>query len=270
LNKSVRKAIAGIAGFALTFGFAYLFMAVYAVSQPSMWLPVLFAIAFYGILTLFPRVAAALKFGLSLVFASGSCLLWMASGSMVFLSHSTAFTLAFKTLLMMGGGFGLLIAVVSLARTSRDDLPKLIPILMLMAFGWLISYFSSSHGGATPMVDWVVEHLGLSRHTAEIFVIGLRKTIHFSFYGAIAATAYVAALRNGASKPNCYSAAGWTALAYACFDELRQSTQIDRGGSPVDVLLDMAGAGAAVLLIATLGKAKTGRRPKAAKNSTTL
>ena len=266
----MRKAIAWVAGFALTFGFVYAFMAVYAVSQPSMWLPVQFAIAFYGILTLSPKVASLLRFGLSLVFAAGSCMLWMASGSITFLSHSTAFTLAFKTLLAIAGGLGLLIAVVSLARTSRDKLPKLVPILLLMSFGWLISYFSSSRGGATPMVEWVIEHLGLGQHAAEVFVVGLRKTIHFSFYGAIAATGYLAALKNGATKPNCYWAAGWTALAYACFDELRQSTQIDRGGSALDVLLDMAGAGATVLLIAALGKAKTGRRPKTSENSTTL
>jgi VanZ family protein len=266
----VRKTFSWIAGFALTFGVAYLFMAMYAVSQPSIWLPILFSMAFWGILSFSPRVDLWTRFGLALVFASGSCLLWMASGSSHFFNKSAAVQAAFQTLLAMGGAIGLLIVAICGFKGKPNLRPALSPIAVLMIFGWLISYFSSTRGGATPMVDWFVAHLGFSRPSAEVFVVVLRKTIHFSFYGAIALAGYLTAFRNGASKANCYWASMSTALVYACFDEIRQSTQLDRGGSAYDVALDMAGAVAAVLLVSALAKSKSGRRPKTARNSSTL
>lgn len=173
-------------------------------------------------------------------------------------------------LLVVPAFAGALTVVVSMARLPSRARPAIWPALLLVFCGWLISYFSSTHGGASPMVEWVMRHLHLDRHTAEIAVIAFRKTVHVTFYGLVTLLGLMTATRNGAAGKACVIAALLTTLAYASFDELRQSSQPDRTGSVWDVLLDLAGGSAALGAVYALRTTKPADRPKAVQKSSTL
>jgi VanZ family protein len=266
----VRNGVLWILGFVLSFVALFLFLMVYAFAQPSLWLPVMFAMAFYGLLLFAPRISMAGRVGLALLFGSGSCILWMVSGSAAFLGKHAAIQLAFQVLLGVVGFFGLLLLLGSWMKAPPKSGPSYGPVLILMLLGWLISYFSSSHGGASPMVAWVMHAFSWSQHTAESVIVVCRKIGHFTFYGVIALAGFAVALKNGSARKACLAAGLLTALSCATFDEMRQSTQVDRTGSIWDVALDMAGASTALLGLSRLPKPKKAGSPKAAKNSSTL
>jgi VanZ family protein len=77
----------------------------------------------------------------------------------------------------------------------------------------------------------------------------LRKCAHATVFGLLAVS-WWRALRPVGSPRRALAAAWVIAVAYAISDELHQSFVSGRHGSPVDVLIDAAGATAALVLVA--------------------
>lgn len=211
-----------------------------------------------------------MRAGMALLFGSVSCLLWVVSGGPELDHQRQALQRLFEVLLSVPALAGLLMTALSMANASSKVRPVLWPAFALMLFGWLISYFSSAHGGASPMVEWVIRHLHFDRHAAEVAVIAFRKTVHVTFYGLVTLIGLMTAARNGSAGRACVMAALLTTLAYATFDELRQSSQPDRTGSAWDVLLDLAGGSAALGAVYALRTTKPADRPKSVQKSSTL
>ncbi|HVT14338.1 MAG TPA: VanZ family protein [Fimbriimonadaceae bacterium] len=266
----MRKWLAWIVGFALFFGFAFAFLLVGSLSQPSIWLPAAFGFAFYGLLSFSPRIEPKLRVGLALFFGSVACLLWFASGGSAIDHKRQALQTASEALLLIPVAVGGIVALSAGLGSRTTPRPAILPAVVLMLLGWIISYFSSAHGGATPMVSWVMRHLHLGQHAAEVLVIAVRKTIHFTFYGFVTLMGLVTATRNGSAGKVCAVAALLTTLAYASFDELRQSSQPDRTGSAWDVLLDLTGGSVALGAVYALRTTKPDVRPKPVSKSSTL
>ena len=89
----------------------------------------------------------------------------------------------------------------------------------------------------------------LDRASAELFVVILRKTIHFTFYALVGAAGYLASSSNGGSKSTSLQSGLLSALAFASYDEFRQHSMPNREGSILDVGLDMLGAITALAII---------------------
>ena len=81
----------------------------------------------------------------------------------------------------------------------------------------------------------------------------LRKAAHFTEY-ALLAGLWWRALRTRLEARAALVAAFSIAVAYAVTDEIHQTFVDTRVGSPVDVLIDLAGAAAAAALIARRGR----------------
>lgn len=100
------------------------------------------------------------------------------------------------------------------------------------------------------MYHWLLDALGFSPAAAEAITIGFRKCVHFSYYGLIAGLAWAGAIRLTESRNRSIAfALLWTAC-FAAFDEVSQLASSNRTGSAWDVLLDLAGATAFVLIAA--------------------
>ena len=117
----------------------------------------------------------------------------------------------------------------------------------LALFGLLVAYFSGSQGSADPMNHFLGGFAWLSPEAVEAIVIGFRKTVHLSFYAALAVTGLLSA-RERTAWPLAVALA-W-ALAHAVFDETRQMHVVGRSGSWWDVLLDCVGMGVGLGLLA--------------------
>ena len=260
-----------VVGFVLAFSLAVLFLLVYSFDQPSLWLPILFGAAFFGLLWFTPRLTIEMRVGLATLFGAVSCILWIVSSSAgTIQSRFATMELAFENLLGVMGLIGLVVAASAISQVKPQSRPVVGPIAGLMIAGWLISYFSSSHGGGTPMVQWMMHTFGWDQQTADTVNLAVRKTIHFSFYGLIATTAFLTPIKNGALRTVGIIAALLTTLAYSSFDEIRQSSQADRSGSAWDVALDMTGGSVCLIVVTLLGVGKLAGGPKTARRSSTL
>ena len=124
---------------------------------------------------------------------------------------------------------------------------QLRPPLFLLVFGLLVAYFSGNQGSADPMNSFLTGFAWLSPEAVEAIIIGFRKTVHLSFYAALAVTGLLSA-RERTPWPLAVALA-W-ALAHAVFDETRQMHVPGRNGSWWDVLLDGAGMAAGLGLAA--------------------
>lgn len=112
------------------------------------------------------------------------------------------------------------------------------PPLLLLTFGLLVAYFSGNQGSADPMNSFLTGFAWLSPEAVEAIVIGFRKTVHLSFYAALAVTGLFSAKER---TPWPLAVALAWALAHAVFDETRQMHVPGRNGSWWDVLLDGVG-----------------------------
>ncbi len=270
VSMRVRNWLNWIVGFALAFSCVGMSLLVYSFDQPSLWLPILFSIAFFGLLAFSPNLTFEMRVMLASLFGSCSCILWMVSGADTLAGPRASLQLAFENVLGLIGLISLAVLVGSLAGTPRKARPSVTPFAILMIAGWLISYFSSSRGGAAPMVDWVMRTFGWNQETSESAILVMRKCIHFGFYAFVAMTAFAAPLKNGARRRTAIVASLLTTLSFASFDEMRQTTQPGRTGSGWDVLLDMAGATFALVLVSIISARKSSQRPKGARKSSTL
>jgi VanZ family protein len=75
-----------------------------------------------------------------------------------------------------------------------------------------------------------------------------RKIVHMSEYALLCFLSW-RALRTVATPTNAIRLALALAIAYACTDEVHQRSVHGRHGTPVDVAIDSAGAGAAAFAI---------------------
>jgi VanZ family protein len=205
-----------------------------------------------------------------MAFTSVACLLWLVSSSgQTSVLWQRLFQLV-TPLIAIPMAIGTLLAFRAIAETPQDLRPRFLPILVLSLVGWVISYASSSHGGASPMVDWLIHVTGFDRATAGSIVVLARKTTHFCFYGFVAFVGLKLAIRNGATLKIALATGLLAALSFAAFDEARQSNEPDRGGSAWDVMLDMSGATAAMVVAGSLLRRKSADGPMHGKNSSTL
>jgi VanZ family protein len=134
------------------------------------------------------------------------------------------------------------VSFVAIAWLPRDQRRTAVLLSVGLMMSWMVAYASSSSGGADPFLAFFQERLGLGPAQADLAVKGVRKLIHFLFYGALALVLSRAALNSRASRLEAVIYALATCLALAVFDEYRQSMAVARTGSPWDVGLDMTGA----------------------------
>jgi VanZ family protein len=232
-----------LAGMVLGFGT----LAVLNHFVPGVWLPValaiLLGILFSGLPWLFEQarvfwpLLAALSCGIAtgwLLTASGGR--WLEIGAAVF------------GLVALAAGYEAVVAI-----RARPEPPRVATWWLVGVIGmiWIVSAASSSYAGAGGMIHWVVSHLGFAPATAQTIVFFIRKTIHFSFYGFLGFATRTSAAKGGVAPIESARFGFTSALLVASFDEMRQSTQPGRTGSFYDVLLDLTGA-AAFLVVAHL------------------
>ena len=80
----------------------------------------------------------------------------------------------------------------------------------------------------------------------------LRKIAHASIFGALCFLSW-RALKHAVPDRHALAIAWLVTVGYAITDEWHQTFVSGRHGSPLDVLIDAAGAGAAALLVARRG-----------------
>lgn len=113
--------------------------------------------------------------------------------------------------------------------------------VFFLLLGWTVFRFSGDKGGADSMVTFFIDTFGLGLHQAELLVVILRKTIHFTGYGLVALNAFhLAGPKFDLRKAAIFGLL--IALSMGCFDEWSQSLATNRSASPRDVGLDMLGA----------------------------
>lgn len=137
---------------------------------------------------------------------------------------------------------GALCLVIFYVRNKISTLPlPTVPCALFLLLGWLIVFFSGGAGGAEPMRLFFLDWLGLSAQASEIVVIGIRKAIHFLFYGLLAYNAFrLAGPDSNLRKAVIFGLA--ISLAFAIFDEFHQLSADNRSSSTWDIGLDMLGS----------------------------
>jgi|CXWL01.1.fsa_nt_gi VanZ family protein len=127
-------------------------------------------------------------------------------------------------------------------------------LLVSSAIAAFLARSGSSEFGAGGMIDWFAQ-FGISPEIAENLTIVFRKTVHMTFFGSIAATAWLALRTHGDAKVQLIWPLAWT-LLHASFDEYRQSLTPNRTGTIADVAIDLLGAGAAIWFLHSYTKRK--------------
>jgi VanZ family protein len=130
-------------------------------------------------------------------------------------------------------------------------------ILSLSAVaGWIAVIFALSgedfaapetEGFFAPLLRWLISNL--SDEALAVIHFAIRKTAHAGEYAVLALLSYRAAAVSGVSSVGRQlGLALAVSLAVAVADETRQAFSPTRGGSAADVVLDVAGAFAALAL----------------------
>jgi VanZ family protein len=134
---------------------------------------------------------------------------------------------------------GLLLAAIGTALLLRRSLPKhQIALILAAILTWCVSYFGGSSGAADNMRPFY-SFFGLSAEATWNLVLFTRKTIHVTFYSALATCFFIYL---GPSRSQTTVKALALTLLMACCDEWRQSMMPNRAGSMWDVLLDTGAA----------------------------
>ncbi len=126
---------------------------------------------------------------------------------------------------------------------------------------WMVLIFLGSTGALAdsrtsrflaPVLRWLFP--GIAEVTVERLVFAIRKCAHMAEYGLLAVLVLMGL--NGAFRflPRewCWRRAGLAfgiCVLYAVSDEIHQAFEPERYGSPVDVLIDTAGAAVALLAL---------------------
>ena len=116
----------------------------------------------------------------------------------------------------------------------RTKIRRLLPWLPVVL--WMAFIFFSSAQSSLP---------GFSQSLLDLF---LKKGAHFAVFALLALLAH-RALRADLAAPAALLVAALIAIGYGALDELHQSFVAGRHASPFDVLIDSAGALAALTII---------------------
>lgn len=122
------------------------------------------------------------------------------------------------------------------------------PLFLALITALPIATLSGGSGSANGWQESLMAWFNLPSSQAQLGVLWIRKTIHFTAYGLIGLTMY-AALKGIPRPSKAYWAALWVA-SHAAFDELRQHLTPGRSGRLEDFMTDMLGA--SVFLAAAL------------------
>lgn len=239
------RAVAYLFGLILIGGF----LTLGQVMVPGVAVPLGFAIAALLLFLGRPWVPV----GYSFTLGAGVLALWFGSSNrmaehMAFIAQPFLPIMQRGTMLLFAGLA--VVTVIGLFQADRKALRPVPALVLAMVLTFFVATLSGDAGGASPMREWFMHMFGLSRPRAELAVLLLRKTIHFTFYATVG-FAGTAAARSGGESPNASRGIGLGyTLLLAVFDEVRQTGAATRTGSPVDVALDMAGAlvGSAIAL----------------------
>jgi VanZ family protein len=134
-------------------------------------------------------------------------------------------------------------------------------VYWLPAAAWMVTIFVGSTGLLSdsrtsrflaPLLRWLVP--GIAEETVSRIVFAVRKCAHAGEYGLLAVLVLAALGGTFRLLPRAWSGrrAGWALLicaGYAVSDEVHQAFVPSRFGNPVDVLIDTAGAAAALLML---------------------
>jgi VanZ family protein len=218
----------------------FAFVGLEAREFPTIWLPFALAAVASCLLFVLPlenwiqRLAAA---GIS----CGVLLMWLLSEPMVNLHARMDLRVA--AILFALGGLWCEGSLVKGALTS-DQLGRTTVrwAAGLVLMSWLIAFFSSPSGSAGGMLSIAQKMLHLTPEQAETVIFFVRKSIHLCFYGTLGWTGFRLALASGARVRWSFLFGLAVTLAFACFDEGRQSFFPDRTASVFDVMLDTSGA----------------------------
>jgi VanZ family protein len=252
-------ALSWLSGAAVALGL----MALASFHTPHVWLPVLYALIFGAWTTVLPPIREKglggwIVAALTLVV----CGVWIRSEGLL----TIGWRQATPRLLTFGWAACLLAVALILAAVWRSKLTakesRLGWLAVTLVLATLVAQTSNSQAGASSMVPFFMRILHLDQASAETFVLVFRKTVHFSFYGFVAFSAWKAAAQAKVSPQGMLAFGLGSALILASFDEARQSTQIGRTGTIWDVLLDMVGATVILSIAHMLTMAKSpGRSP---------
>jgi VanZ family protein len=111
--------------------------------------------------------------------------------------------------------------------------------------------FSTTSRFLGPLIHWLWPNGSPADQLA--LVMAIRKIAHPAVYGVLAALAFRAALLSGVSGLMRGAAVALAlAIGIAGLDELRQAQSVARTGAPSDVMLDAAGASAAIAALSAL------------------
>ncbi len=114
-----------------------------------------------------------------------------------------------------------------------------------------LSIWSGGAGTGSGWASWF-EQFGLTLDQADQLVFWVRKFVHFTYFGLMAAAAYRSIPASEHWKAE-RAAISWAA-AHAVFDETRQSFLSSRTGKIEDVLLDLSGAVCFILVVRKIRK----------------
>ena len=144
------------------------------------------------------------------------------------------------------GILSLLVGLVAgyMAYKSMRDVPRLkgaVLVSGMVGLGLLTALFSGPQGGAGKFVYFLEHTLHLSEQAATVVNFVVRKGVHLTVYGSLAASAGLTAGRQGAVKQGVWLAGLSWGLLHSVLDESTQTKTSVRTGTPWDVLLDLVG-----------------------------
>jgi len=247
MGRTIATALAFLAGFAIILGVVFSAESFF----PGIWLPCALTAIFYGLLGLAPKLGSVRWLYASCV-GLGVVLLWLWTRD----AKRTANAVHTAEVLAAVVGVTLM-GWVATAGVEKKKLPVILMGLLMVCF-WLVAYFSSGRGGSDHMVIWVQRFLHLTAESADVLTFWLRKIIHFLFYGMVGIVSLAIGRRGGSAIPALFGLL--ISLSLASFDEYRQGYFDNRTASAYDIGLDMAGAGAMILVGLAAEKKKVSSR----------
>jgi len=152
----------------------------------------------------------------------------------------------------------LALVVLGIAQLSAlKSLRKAAPwIILACIIGLFIANLSGEGGSAERMDAWYIRMFDLDPLVVVPIVRVIRKTIHISCYGVVAALMFKAFTTvQREARPAVVFAVLW-ALPHAIFDEWRQFYEPNRGASVLDVGIDMLGVAIFLVAMALVARRK--------------
>jgi len=163
---------------------------------------------------------------------------WRISGSLAMLGVICGGALVSTLMEENAVAGGILVVYPIIALTHFSPKPHRWPLLAAGLVAMLIGSFSGELGSAGRMFVFFTQAMQMDARTAETLVLIIRKGVHVSCYGTLAALVFPVIPRE---RRHRWLGAALAALAFAAFDEMRQSLTPGRTGSLIDIGWDMLG-----------------------------